>query len=175
LTYAAPHAEAFMMPPYHNLWSFPLHGTYSDTLQRHITVADRQDNDAIELHRMLSHACGFQLNAAFKPPGPSRRRDADLSSTDRTNPNDNKKPTAPLLSRDSWRKLFPNLCYWHTHREGGCTQAATGKCHDEHTYPGKLYRGRHWSQLDAATRSLITAQVGPPPARPAKQNAKIVN
>ena len=168
-------AEAFMTPPYHNLWSFPLHGTYSDTLQRHITAADRHDNDAIELHRMLSHACGFQLNAAPKPPGSSRRRDADPSSTDRTNPNDKKKPTAPLLSRDSWRKLFPNLCYWHTHREGGCTQATTGKCHDEHTYPGKLYRGRHWSQLDAATRSLITAQVGPPPERPAKQNAGIVN
>ena len=91
-------AEAFMTPPYHNLWSFPLHGTYSDTLQRHITAADRHDNDAIELHRMLSHACGFQLNAAPKPLG--RRRDADPSSTDRTNPNDNKKPTAPLLSRD---------------------------------------------------------------------------
>lgn len=168
-------AEAFMTPPYHNLWSFPLHGTYSDTLQRHITATDRHDNDAIELHRMLSHACGFQLNAAPKPPGSSRRRDADPSLTDRTNPNDKKKPTAPLLSRDSWRKLFPNLCYWHTHREGGCTQATTGKCHDEHTYPGKLYRGRHWSQLDAATRSLITAQVGPPPERPAKQNAEIVN
>jgi hypothetical protein len=150
-------AETFMTPPYANPWSFPMQGFYSDTLQKHITAADWHDNDAIELHRMLFNACGLQMQPASKSQLPRPKP----TPVDRTNTNEAKTIT-PALSHDSWRKLFPGLCYWHSHCDGGCTQAATGKCTEEHTYPTKLYRGRHWNQLDAATRSLVTAQVAPP-------------
>lgn len=137
-------------------WCFPKDGTRSTALTAIYDAADRFNQSQIDIHAMVSEACGISPATAARPA--KRDKNKGPNQDGNTPTPDPRPPQMPKIQRDTWRKLFPGFCFFHSHREGGCTRG--DECSDKHEYP-PAYGGKHWNQLPQDTQDHIIQQAPP--------------
>jgi hypothetical protein len=138
-------------------WCFPKDGTRSTALTAIYDAADRFNQSQIDIHAMVSEACGISPATATRL---KRGREKGKHPDGNPPTPDPRTTPMPKIQRDTWRELFPGFCFFHSHREGGCTRG--DECPDKHDYP-PAYGGKHWSQLPQDIQDRVTQQAPPAP------------
>ena len=141
-------------------WCFPKDGIRSTALSAIYDAADRFNQSQIDIHAMVSEACG--ISPATGPRQIKRGREKGKLPDGNPPTTDSRTTPIPKIQRDTWRELFPGFCFFHSHREGGCTRG--DECPDKHDFP-PAYGGKHWNQLPQDIQHHVIKQAPPTPRR----------